>query len=172
MATLGKKQSALRLSVTLRSLSLSGAGPHESSPIDLGSSNLLWWGTVQKSELTAEPPGGGTAVWWPTVPEATEIWKYWQGLFWPSMIRKSLLSDKRSLRPDWSWIEILGINQCSSYTNTNLETQQDTAISLVLQLSDHCPWLKRSSWKWIQLSRSMYYISTGLWFFKTTTFQE
>lgn len=47
MATLGKKQSALRLSVTLRSLSLSGAGPHESSPIDLGSSNLLWWGTVQ-----------------------------------------------------------------------------------------------------------------------------
>ena len=47
MATLGKRRSALRLSVTLRSLSITRVGPHESSPTHLGSSNQLWWETVQ-----------------------------------------------------------------------------------------------------------------------------
>lgn len=41
--------------------------------------------------------------------------------------------------------EILGINQCSSHINTTLETQQDTAISPVFQLSSHCLWLKQST---------------------------
>lgn len=47
MSTSGKKLSALMLSVTLRSLSITRVGPHESSPIDLGNSNLLWWETLQ-----------------------------------------------------------------------------------------------------------------------------
>lgn len=62
-----------------------------------------------------------------------------------------VLCDKKVIT-EWqeeltTWLklaEILDINQCSSYTNTNLETQQDTDILPVLQLSSHCLWLKQS----------------------------
>lgn len=145
MAMLRKKLNSFMLSVTLRSLPITRVGAHENSLIGLSICNLPGWETLQKNQ--AENRTTQKRQFW-LVTHCTRDYSY---LKIPT--RALLVLCDKKVITEWqeestTWLklaEILGINQCSSYTNTNLETQQEAVISPVMQLSSHCVWLKKSS---------------------------
>lgn len=145
MATLRKKNKCIEAISDPKISAITRTGAHENSLIDLNICNLLGWETIQNNQADSRTT------------QKRQCWLLThrtRGYCYLKILTRALLvfCDKKVII-EWqeestTWLrlaEILGINQCSSYINTNLEIQQDTAISPVLQFSSYCLWLKQSS---------------------------